>query len=279
MKTKALTAETQFAPINGNQIAFRVFGEGRHLLFYNRFRGILDTWDPLFLDLLAQQHTIVIFDYPGVGESTGELPTNITEVAAAGIALMDYLQVDQFNIAGWSYGGMAAQAAMFQNQQRVLKAVLIGTNPPGHNEIPLEPVFLERALKPVNDLDDEYVLFFEPLSEKSRLAGQASHQRIAQRLDRNKIPATPERFQRYFEGGGTAKEDKHNFRGQYKILETPVLVISGDHDVSFAVENWFALLRQAPSMQHIIFNATGHAPQHQHAEATVGYMNVFLGKL
>jgi len=276
MKTSPSKTETKFTEINGNKIAYRVFGQGEHLLFYNRFRGILDTWDPLFLDTLADKNTIVLFDYPGVGDSEGALPTDIHEVAVTGIKLMDYLKIDTFNVAGWSYGGLVAQAALFLNKERISKAILIGTNPVGNNEVPFDKSFFERALKPVNDLEDEYVLFFEPESEKSKAAANASHNRIAERLDRNKIPATQEQFQRYFGGSAMIKEDKDGFREQYKTLQNPVLIISGDHDISFAVENWFPLLRNAPSAQHIILNDAGHGPQHQEPLLTAGYINLFL---
>lgn len=276
MKTTALNAETQFAEINNNKIAYRQFGNGTPLFFINRFRGIMDTWDPLFLDSLAEKNTIILFDYPGIGSSEGELPLDIVEVAKTVPALANHLGIDKFNVLGWSYGGLVTQAVTFQNQDRVLKTVLIGTNPPGENAIPIEPVFFEHALKPENDLEDEYYLFFEPASEKSRLAARESHERIGQRLDRSLIPSTPELFQRYIAGSGTMKEDKLNFREAYRTLKSPVLVISGDHDISFATENWFPLLKNAPTMQHIILNDAGHGPQHQHPELTAGYINLFL---
>jgi pimeloyl-ACP methyl ester carboxylesterase len=59
-------------------------------------------------------------------------------------------------------------------------------------------------------------------------------------------------------------------------LQTPVLVISGDNDISFAVENWFPLLKKAPTLQHIIFHAAGHAPHYQYPELTTTYINTFI---
>jgi pimeloyl-ACP methyl ester carboxylesterase len=277
MKATALNSETQFAEINNNKIAYRQFGNGTPLFLVNRFRGIMDTWDPLFLDSLAEKNAVILFDYPGIGSSEGELPLDIVEVGGTVPALADHLGIDTFNVLGWSYGGLVAQAVTFQNQERVLNTVLIGTNPPGENAIPMEQVFFDHALKPINDLEDEYYLFFEPASEKSRQAAQESHDRIGQRLERSLIPSTMEVFQRYIAGSGTMREDKLNFREGYKILKSPVLVISGDHDISFATENWFPLLKNAPTMQHIILNDAGHGPQHQHPELTAGYINLFLG--
>ncbi|MFC3161245.1 alpha/beta fold hydrolase [Chryseobacterium arachidis] len=236
----------------------------------------MDTWDPLFIDSLAEKNTVILFDYPGIGSSEGELPLDIVEVAKTVPALADYLGIDKFNVLGWSYGGLVAQAVTFQNQERVQNTILIGTNPPGENAIPIEQVFFDHALKPVNDLEDEYYLFFEPASEKSRKAAQESHDRIGKRLDSSLIPANQEIFERYIAGSGTMREDRWNFRESYKTLKSKVLVVSGDHDISFATENWMPLLRNAPTMQHIILNDAGHAPQHEHPELTAGYINLFL---
>jgi len=276
MDSNFSNSQTKFSTINSVKVAFRHFGQGEPILFYNRFRGILDTWDPLFLDTLSQKNSIVLFDYPGIGESEGEFSSDISEVAAVGVKLMENLGINKFHAAGWSYGGLVAQTALFMNRDKVAKVVLIGTNPPGINEVPFDKIFFERALKPVNDLEDETVAFFEPSSEKSKAASKASFDRIAVKLDRTKIPSTSEQFQKYFEGSAMMKKDIHDYRGQYKTLKNPVLVISADHDISFAVENWFPLLRNAPSMQHIIINDTGHGLQHQEPVLIAGYISLFL---
>lgn len=270
--------ETQYASIDNYKIAYRKMGKGTPIFLANRFRGTLDTWDPLFLELLAQNHTVITFDYAGIGYSTGELPLDIKDVAAEIPKLADYLKIDKFNVMGWSYGGWVAQYATFMNTDRVLKTVLLGTNPMGKNEVPFEPAFLERALKPVNDFEDAVVLFFEPKSEASRAAAGASMGRIMERVDWSKVPATQEVFQRYFASNNAIAEDKDNFRAAFSTLKTPVLVLSGDHDISFATENWFPLLKNAPSLQHIIFPAAGHAPMFQYPELSVTYISAFLNQ-
>ena len=276
MTNNALTTATQYANIDNKQIAYRKFGNGTPIILANRFRGTLDTWDPLFLDLLAENNTVVTFDYSGIGYSEGELPMDLHAVAAEVVKIADYLDIDKFIAGGWSYGGLIAQYTTFLNPARVLATIVIGSNPMGKNETPLSPLFLDKALKPVNVLEDVVELFYEPKSEKSRIAAKASWERIAQRIDPSKIPATPELFQRYFAVTGQLEEDKDNFRAAYKTLETPVLVISGDNDISFAVENWFPLLQNAPTIQHIIFQNTGHAPHYQYPELSTGYIKTFL---
>lgn len=272
----ALNSKTAFAAVNGRTLAYRSIGNGEPIILVNRFRGTLDTWDPLFLDELAKNYSVITFDYTGIGSSTGNLPTEVTEVAKDIKDLADFLHLKKTMVLGWSYGGTVAQAALIQYPQLITQAVLIGTGPPGKNDKPLEKAFLDRALKPVNDFEDETVLFFEPESESSVNAAKLSHDRIAKRLDVSKIPSTMPVFERYFKGGESFRADKANLRNQLKTTKTPILVISGDHDISFAVENWFELLRQLPTTQIIVFPHTGHAPQHQFPELTVKYITDFL---
>ncbi|MEO6611679.1 MAG: alpha/beta hydrolase [Chitinophagaceae bacterium] len=273
---KASKTETLYAIIDNQKLAYRKFGEGSPIILTNRFRGTLDTWDPLFLDLLAQSNTVITFDYAGIGYSEGELPTDIKEVAAEVIKLADYLKIDKFNALGWSYGGLVAQYVTFLSPARVLKTIVIGSNPMGKNAMGIEQAFMERALKPVNDFEDAVVIFYEPTSEKSRAAAAASRDRIFAHADVSKIPATQEIFNRYFAVVPQLEEDKDKFREAYATLSTPVLVISSDHDISFAVENWFPLLKKAPTVQHIILPDSGHAMQFQYPELTTQYITTFL---
>ncbi|SFD09640.1 alpha/beta fold hydrolase [Flavobacterium phragmitis] len=275
-KINATNSETQYATFSDRTIAYRSIGEGNPIILINRFRGTLDTWDPLFLDLLAVKHQVITFDYSGIGYSTGTLPTDVKVVAKDVKDLADYLKIKKAIFMGWSYGGLVTQAAMHQYPELVTHTILLGTGPIGPRVVPLEQSFLDHALKPINDFNDEVILFFEPESEESVKAAKASHDRIAQRIDVSKIPSTMEVFQLYFAGGENAAEDKENYRDKLKTTQTPILIISGDHDTSFAVENWYPLTKQLPTSQLILLPQTGHAPQHQNIPLVVNYIDNFL---
>ena len=270
------SAETAYMRLNGLDLAYKQFGAGEPILFYNRFRGILDTWDPLFLDALANHYQVTVFDYPGVGNSQGELSTDLIEVANAGIQLMDSLGHEQFHVGGWSYGGQVAQVAMFLNQEKVVKSILIGCNPPGRNRIRMKLTFGITAMKATYDLEDEIQLFFEPNSEKSRQAARESHERIVARVDPALIPADKAILKRYRKGMRSFNKDRQKFRAAYKTLKTPVLVISGDNDRSFNAGNWFPLFRKAPSIQHLIMHDAGHGSLNQYPELAAKYIHLFL---
>ncbi|WP_205525871.1 alpha/beta fold hydrolase [Pyxidicoccus trucidator] len=268
MRTHAVTAvnaPTRFVEVKGRRLAYRDIGEGVPILLCLRFRGILDSWDPAFLDALAAQHRVITFDYSGLGQSTGTPSYVRTRLAQDAIDLADALGLERFVLGGWSLGGLAAQVAMRLHPERILKLLLIGTSPPGRVRAGAKPIFFERALKPVNDLDDETVLFFHPESQKSRAAAVASHNRIAARTT-DVSPAIPIETVMKLLAETKADDifvDDNGYRDFLKATDIPVLVISGDQEIVFPVENWFDVAPQTKSVHLMVLPQMGHGPQHE----------------
>jgi pimeloyl-ACP methyl ester carboxylesterase len=273
----ASSAPTRFATTKGRTIAYRSIGDGPAILLCNRYRGTLDTWDPMFLDELARSFTVITFDYSGIGRSTGEPPSTIAALAQDAKDLADALGLARFVIGGWSMGGIAAEAFIVKWPGSATHAILIGASPPGPNAHPLEPIFLEIALKPDLDLQDETVAFFEPRSEASRVAAQRSHDRIARRTTDLDPVVAPEVFTRVLQSIATdAGADSEHVREAIQKTSVPILIVSGDHDIAFPVENWYALSGKLPTAQHIVFPVAGHGPQHQYPEAAAEHIRTFI---
>jgi pimeloyl-ACP methyl ester carboxylesterase len=275
----AATAETRYVQVQGEPIAYRSFGNGSPIVLANRMRGTLDTWDPLFLDTLAKSHTVITFDYPGVGYSGGTLPGDMAKVAGVVDAFATAIRLDKFAMLGWSWGGFATQTLLLDRPERITHAILVGTNPPGPGQAPIQQVFIERAVKPVNDLADEEVLFFEPKSELSRRMAKASHERIYARPGVTaKIPDKMEMFQVYFGAAKVFGEDAAGRRARLTQTRTPMLVISGDNDTSTAGQNWFPLVGQMRNAQFVFYAESGHGPQHQYPELSAQYIADFIAR-
>ena len=275
----AANAATRFVTVNGDQIAYRKVGSGSPVVLANRMRGTLDTWDPLFIDSLAQHHTVITFDYPGVGYSSGTLPGEMSELASVIGDFARAIDLRKFTMGGWSWGGLVAQALIIDSPELVTHGLLIGTNPPGHNELPIRQVFLDRALKPVNDLDDEEVLFFEPASERSRQAAKASRARIHARPDVDaKIPSTMEAIMQYLAAAKIFHADPAGRRDKLQASQVPMLVLGGDNDPSTQTPNWYPLIGKIPRAQLIVLPESGHAPQHQYPELSAQYIAAFLAQ-
>jgi pimeloyl-ACP methyl ester carboxylesterase len=230
----------------------------------------------LFLDELAKSNRIITVDYPGVGYSSGKLPTEIGQVADFVAAFADAIEVRRFVLTGWSWGGTVAQTFLVEHPGRATHAVLIGTVPPGKGAVPIQQAFLDRAFKPINDLDDEIVLFFEPTAAASRAAAKASHDRIHARPGVDaRIPSKPQEIQAYLDAAATYREDASGRLGKLMAVRTPILVISGDNDISTAVENWFAVKGRIPNAHLIVYPESGHGPQHQYPELAAAQIALF----
>jgi len=272
----AIDAPNQFVTAGANKIAYRTIGKGKPMILCNRFRGILDSWDPAFLDELAKTNQLIIFDYPGIGLSSGQLPPEILGVASAVKDLADALKIDKFNLVGWSFGGAVAQTFAANFPGRATHLILIGANPPGKNEKPLEQAFLDAAFKPVNDLKDEEVLFFEPAVPASVAAAKASNERIAARKKDRSIEVTPDKFQDYFKGVGDYQADSYGSRGKLATTPTPILILSGDHDPSCPVENWYPLVKKWKTAQLVVIPNSGHGVQHEFPKYCTDIMQLFI---
>ena len=112
----ATAAPTRFVEVGGRKLAYRSVGQGKPIVLCHRFRGVLDWWDPAFIDgLAAQGFQIVYFDYTGLGQSTGEKTYDAVSLAKDAKDLIGALGLKDVVIGGWSIGGVAAQIflAMF----------------------------------------------------------------------------------------------------------------------------------------------------------------------
>jgi pimeloyl-ACP methyl ester carboxylesterase len=275
----AATAPTQFVRVRDHQLAYRSIGKGPPLVLCLRFRGVLDSWDPAFLDALAREFRVITFDYSGLGQSTGSSSYVREALANDALELIDALRLERVVIGGWSLGGLAAQVLTASHPERVSHAVLIGTGPPGPQPHATEPVFLPTATRFENDLEDEIVLFFEPRSEPSRAAARASRERIAARRGDRSSPvpeATYLRLLREASHPSAIFADENGYAAALSRTSVPLLAISGDHDIVFPVENWYALNRRWSSLHLLTLPQAGHGPQHQEPEMCADAITSFV---
>jgi len=273
----AISVRTQYVTVNGRRIAYRSLGDGIPIVFCNRFRGNLDTWDPLFLDNLARYYRVITFDYTGAGLSTGAPAADIGSYADDVRDLVKGLHLKKVVIGGWSLGGLVAQDFMTHYPELVSSALLIDTGPAGTNPHGPEKVFFERAFKSVNDLADEKVLFYYPESPESMKAAEASHARIERRksgLDSVLEKTTWLKQSQAIQGFA---KDPDSVRSRLGNTGIPVLILSGDNDVAFPVGNWFPLIGKLPNIQLIILPLAGHGSEFQYPELSVKYLHAFLG--
>ena len=51
-------------------IAYKVFGKGDPIILHNGASDGMDAWDPSFINSLSSNHTVIVFDSRGIGNTT-----------------------------------------------------------------------------------------------------------------------------------------------------------------------------------------------------------------
>ncbi|WP_448097834.1 alpha/beta fold hydrolase [Luteibacter yeojuensis] len=273
---KSVEAKTRFVELPDRKLAYRTIGSGKPLVLAVRFRGTMDSWDPLFLDALAGQgFEVTVFDYTGLGQSTGTPTYNPGSLAKDAIELIGALGLRGVVMGGWSLGGIAAQIVLAQAPALLSHVVLIATTPPGHLAKTGEQLFYDLAGRD-NDAGDAITLFFEPGSPTSVAAGHRSLARLAIRTT-DRGPDVPFAWAGE-QLGGAPRNPMFPVDAVLQVLKTtavPVLHLGADHDIVFPVENWYALNRGLPTLRLVTLPGAGHAPQHQYPEEAARHISAF----
>jgi pimeloyl-ACP methyl ester carboxylesterase len=115
----------QTAATRRGTVGYRSLGSGPPVVLVTGYRGTMESWDPRFVDALAQTHRVVLLDNAGIGE-TAALPAPLTIDAMANqtSALIDALRLGRVDVLGWSMGTMVAQALAVLHPAQVRRLVL-----------------------------------------------------------------------------------------------------------------------------------------------------------
>ncbi|MBL8276019.1 MAG: alpha/beta hydrolase [Pelomonas sp.] len=272
------TAVTQFVEVDGRKLAYRSVGQGKPLVLFHRFRGVLGLWDPAFIDALAAEgFQVITFDYSGIGLSTGKPSYNPATMVKDAKDLIDALGLKDVAIGGWSIGGIVAQIYLAMFGAGVSHVVLLATTPPGKLVKAGEQLFYDAAAVPGIGLDNFTTIFFEPTDEASRAASKRSFDRImSQKVARS--PDVPADWA-IAQIGNTPRNPVFPVEEVLHVLKTtnvPILHIGADHDIVFPIENWYALNGQLPTTRLITYPKTGHGPQHQFPEEAAKHIAGFI---
>ena len=128
-------AEVHVAPVGHTKIAWYERGQGSPLLMLTGTGSTMAEWDPALLRLLARDHRLVLFDYPGVGRSGPWRGRSFDSLADATAGLMSALDIRSAGVLGWSMGGFVAQRLAIDHPERVSHLILAGTNPGGDRAV------------------------------------------------------------------------------------------------------------------------------------------------
>jgi pimeloyl-ACP methyl ester carboxylesterase len=98
-------------------IAYKTFGKGEPILLVSGAGGDMNAWDPSTLKVLSSNHTVIVFDNRGVGNTTtGNRPFSIQQFANDTAGLLDALKIRKADVLGYSMGSFIAQQLTVMNR-------------------------------------------------------------------------------------------------------------------------------------------------------------------
>jgi 3-oxoadipate enol-lactonase len=110
------------------EIHWEYFGEGRRevVCLLNGLAMHTKAWYP-FLDRLVPDFDVLLYDYPGQGDSTSrDEPVEIADIAGYLARLAEDLAIERLHVVGVSYGGFVAEEFARLHQRRLHTLTLSG---------------------------------------------------------------------------------------------------------------------------------------------------------
>ena len=248
-------------------IAYTLAGSGpEHVLVMHDWNGDHETYDPILSYIDGEAFTYVFVDLRGYSKSrdiSGEY--TLAEIAADCLAVADRLAWTRFHVLGHSMTGMAAQRIACDAGDRIKSAIAVCPMSAAGSPAPEEAL---RFFATTTQDDDEFRRLITFVS------GPLSARWAEAKLRHNRRSVNPA-----CRDGYLAMFSRTNFVEEVRGLETPFLVVVGDHDPGIdeaAMQRTF--LSWHPNAELTVIANCGHYPMQECPPCFATIIETFLRK-
>lgn len=271
-----LRAEVHFASLPHTRIAWYERGQGPPLAMLTGTGSTMSEWDPALLRLLARNHHLILFDYPGVGMSGPWRGRSFDSLADCTAQLMRAIHLSRADVLGWSMGGFVAQRLAIEHPGRVSRLILAATNPGGNHTVlgaPRAQAIDSEPDPPIADILHELYPANRQREGHRFLDRLVSAGRSGEIPDDFDVAAATTRAQVAAETPWLGSD--RNYR-QLATIGVPTLATAGDEDPVTPAANMQRIAGQVPHARLKLF-AGAHAflfqQRHSFALAVDGFLN------
>ncbi|MER8978544.1 MULTISPECIES: alpha/beta hydrolase [unclassified Mesorhizobium] len=222
--------QSGYAPVNGIQMYYAVFGAGDPVLLIHGGLGHADIWASQ-VATLSKTHKVIVADSRGHGRSTRtEQPYGYDLMASDYLALLDYLKIDKIALVGWSDGG------------------IIGIDIALHHPERLTRLFAQAANVTTDGVDP----------------GVMTNKTFAAYIDRSgrdykKMSKTPDQYDAFVAQMSHMWETEPAWtKEQLAEITTPTAIVAGDHDEAIKREHTEYIASAIPGAKLIILPNASH---------------------
>jgi pimeloyl-ACP methyl ester carboxylesterase len=255
-------------------IAYKTFGKGDHILLIRGSGNVMNVWPTHFLKELASNHTVIIFDNRGVGNTTvGTRPFSIGQFANDTVGLLDALDIQRIDVLGFSMASFIAEQLALTHPEMVNRLVLYGASCGGQEGIPQTQVTMT-----ISD-------FVNNRSQNADAFLSVTYPPEWIRMNPNYLETIPKTTEivlfttlvKQF----NLVEDwlSRNWTGicdQLQQIPIPTLIITGAEDVAVPAANSLILVQKIPSAWLVQIKGAGHGLMYQYPEEFSEIVKTFL---
>jgi pimeloyl-ACP methyl ester carboxylesterase len=255
-------------------IAYKTFGRGDPVLLISGSGNVMDVWPTHFLKELASNHTVIIFDNRGVGNTTvGTLPFSIAQFANDTVGLLDALDIQRTDVLGFSMASFIAQQLTLMHPERVNRLVLYGASCGGHESIPQTQEVTRIVSELVNNRSQNADAFLSVTFPTEWIKANPNLETFPKTKEIILFTTLKKQF--------NAVEDwlSRNWSGvcnQLQNISIPTLIITGAEDVAVPAANSLILVQKIPSAWLVQIKGAGHGLMYQYPEEFSEIVKTFL---
>ena len=268
------------------EIAYKMSGKGDPILLISGGSADKNAWDPSFIRNLSSNHTVIVFDNRGVGNTTiGSKPYTMEQLANDTAGLLDALKIQNANVLGYSLGSYIAEQFTITNPEKVSRLILAGSSCGGKESMPKPPEFLNLQNELVNKISNNVTISRE---ENIELLNAT--------LGAGWIRLHPESLENVTEGKGffgsispEAQEGQNNIGHSWEAtnwdgvceeltkLAKPTLIITGTDDNYYQPhENSLVIAGKVPGAWLVQIENAAHAVMDQYPDEISKILQTFL---
>jgi pimeloyl-ACP methyl ester carboxylesterase len=271
--------KTEKIRVGNIDIAYQIFGRGNPLLFIPGFSMTMDMWEPM-LNGLRENHTIILFDNRGIGQTTAPAGNETTTSAAAAdftiaqftndtAALIDALNIRQpVDVLGLSLGGFIAQELALSHSEKVNRLILVASSCGGNQTIP--PQISPQDFKSMVSGNATEELFLHTLFPQDWLQNNTEYIENEFIFPMGKVSGENLQLQSAAAGkwSGTCE--------RLSDISIPTLVITGTQDITSPPTNSIVLAEKIPGAWLVQIEGGGHGLMFQYPEKFAKIVETFL---
>jgi proline iminopeptidase len=272
--------------INDNELNVEVLGDkdAPVLIAHHGGGGIGDLEEPKStFGPLADKYRVVVFDARGCGQSEGKPPFSHAQWAADVDGLREWLEVDQIIVTGGSYGGFIAMEYAIAYPEHTRAMILRDTSADKSN--------LDRAYENART-QDRIEINWDNFNRYWR--GEIYDDEDLKQRWKDIIPLYDFEYNEEKSNADVEKRiyrhEAHNWcflynmpnydlRPQLPNVQAPTLVTVGRTDWVTPVSSAETIASLIPNSKLVIFEKSGHSPQHEEHDLFQSVMRDFLATL